>query len=115
MNAETLLYVAIEDGFNELNDIKDVEQRKARVDELTKLMDRAIEMEKNDNEQALKKQQMVEEKRDRLVKNIIAGVGIVLPVVVTVWGTLATFAFEKDDSITTIMGRGFVNKLLPKK
>lgn len=127
MNVETLLYEVLEEGFNELNDMSNgSDERKAKVDELVKFMDRAIEMEKIDvdcknkekaleNEQIFKQQQMIDEKRDRLVKNVISVAGVVLPLAVTVWGTIASFKFEKEDSISTIMGRGYIQKLLPKK
>ena len=58
---------------------------------------------------------MDEEKKDRLVKNIITAAGIVLPLVITVWGTKVSLKFEEEGTFTTIMGRGFINKLLPKK
>ena len=127
MNIETLLYEAIENAFNELNEMDNgSEERKAKVDELAKLMDRAIEMEKIDvdcknkekaldNEQVFKQQQMIDEKHDRLVKNVISVAGIVLPLAITVWGTIVSFNFERNDSISTIMGRGYIQKLLPKK
>ena len=127
MNVETLLYEAIEEAFNELNDMENgSEERKAKVEELAKLMDRAIEMEKIDVdcknkekalevEQNFKQQQMIDEKHDRLVKNVISVAGVVLPLAVTIWGTIASFNFEKEDSISTIMGRGYIQKLLPKK
>ena len=127
MNIETLQYDAIETDFEKLADEKmSSEERRATVDELTKLMDRAIEMEKvtNDcrdktevrmNDQAVKLQQLEDEKKDRLVKNAMSAAGIVLPLLVTIWGTKASFNFEKEGTITTIMGRGFIQKLLPRK
>ena len=63
----------------------------------------------------LKVKQIEEEKKDRLVKNCLTAAGIVIPVWVTIWGTLKTLEFEKTGTVTTIMGRGFINKLLPKK
>lgn len=52
---------------------------------------------------------------DKLVRNVISVAGIVLPLYVTAWGAYASFEFEREDTITTTMGRGFLNKLLPKK
>ncbi len=63
----------------------------------------------------LKQKQMQEDRRDRLIKNILAGAGIVIPSILTIWGTLKSLEFEKEGTVTTIMGRGFINKLLPKK
>lgn len=109
------------------------EQHKSLVDAIAKLEDRSIEMERvaqdaNDKEKArerelkndilehnLKCEQMDDERKDRVVKNILTGLGIVLPIGLTVWGTKASFKFEKDGIITTTMGRGFVNRLFGKK
>lgn len=102
------------------------ESYKAVVDGVTKLTDRAIEIDKLNAEvearaeaqkfeNELKLKQMKEERVDRIVKNVITGVSIILPIVVTVWGTKASFEFEKEGTVTTIMGRGFINKLLPGK
>ena len=66
-------------------------------------------------EQEFKLKQATEERKDRITKNCIAVAGIVVPTVVTIWGTKRSFEFEKEGTITTIMGRGFINKLLPKK
>lgn len=127
MNIEHLLYDEIETEFEKLRD-KDPgsDEHKAIVDELVKLMDRAIEMEKvnndcddktevRENDRAMKQQQLDDEKKDRLIKNIIGVAGIVLPLMVTIWGTKVSLKFEEEGTFTTIMGRGFINKLLPKK
>lgn len=109
------------------------DEYRAAADTLAKLVDRSIEMErvnqdsidkaatrernvKNDIlEHNLKCEQMAEEHTDRLVKNILAAAGIILPICLTIWGTKASFRFEKDGVITTTMGRGFINRLLGKK
>lgn len=127
MSIEHLLYDEMETEFEKLRELTPgSDEHKAIVDELAKLMDRAIEMEKvnnecvdkaeiRENEQALKKQQFEDEKRDRLIKNIISVAGIALPLMVTIWGTKVSLKFEEEGTFTTIMGRGFINKLLPKK
>lgn len=127
MNIETLLYDEIETEFEKLRTTEcGSEQYKVTVDGLTKLMDRAIEMEKVNNdcedkaatresEQNFKSQQLADDKKDRLIKNIISASGVVLPLILTIWGTKVSLEFEKEGTFTTIMGRGFINKLLPKK
>lgn len=85
------------------------------ADTVSKLMDKRIEMDRVKNEQLYKERQLEDEKKDRLVKNLLGAAGIVLPLIVTIWGTKASMAFEKEETFTTIMGRGFINKLLPKK
>lgn len=84
-------------------------------DTVAMLTDRKIEMEKVKNEQLFRAQQLKDEKKDRLIKNIIGAAGVVLPLIVTIWGVKVSLKFEEEGTFTTIMGRGFVNKLLPKK
>lgn len=102
------------------------ESYKAAVDGLTKLVDRAVEIDKTEMENAtkieaqniendLKALQIKEDNLDRWVRNGIAIAGIIVPSVLTVWGTLKSFKFEETGTVTTILGRGFINKLLPKK
>lgn len=115
-NIETLLHEEIADRFNELNGMKaGTPEFKETVDSVAKLMDRAIEIERLDNEIEDKAETQKEEKKDRLIRNIIAAAGVIIPTLVTVWGTKKSFEFEKEGTITTIMGRGFLQKLLPKK
>lgn len=114
---------------NELELLSDREigtdQYKITVDGITKMMDRKIELIKfeaecaqkdavrdlNQMEYELKRQQLQADKRDRLIKNIISCVGIGLPLLVTIWGTIVSLNFEKEGVVTTGAGRGFVNKL----
>lgn len=123
MEIETMLHKQLATELNELKNAEvGSEQRRATVDEMTKLMDRAIKMEElgiereaKENDRLLKIQQMDEDRKDRLVKNCMTAAGIILPVMLTVWGTLTSLKFEEEGTVTTIVGRGFVNKLLPKK
>ena len=55
-----------------------------------------------------------EEKKDRKWKNGISVAGIVVPIVVTVWGTLKTLKFEETGTVTTNAGRSFMNRLFKK-
>jgi hypothetical protein len=127
MEIKTILLEEIEDELNDLAGLDlGSDEYKVGVDGVAKLMDRAIEMEKiereskdkvdeRENENRYRKNQDKLETRDRLIKNCIAVAGIVIPTVVTIWGTNKSLKFEEDGTITTIMGRGFINKLLPKK
>lgn len=127
MNVQTLLYDAIETDFEELDKMEvGTDKYLKTVDGLTKLVDRAIEMEKFDterddknnqmkSEENLKVSQFKEDKKDRFVRNCIAVAGLVVPAIITIWGTVKSLNFEKEGTVTTIVGRGFINKLLPKK
>ena len=127
MNIEDQLRKEISSELEKLGEMEvGSEQYKTTVDGLAKLMDRAIEAEKfeierqdkaktQEIENSMKLKQMKDENKDRLIRNIIAGAGILIPAGLTVWGTVKSFQFEEKGTITTIIGRGFVNKLLPKK
>ena len=126
-NIETLLHEEIQDGFDALSRMeRGTEIHKTTVDEVAKLFDKAIEIEKieieakekakaREIEESIKLAQIEEDRKDRRVKNGIAVGGIVLPLAVTIWGTFKTLKFEEEGTVTTIMGRGFINKLIPKK
>lgn len=119
MGVRELLIDEVVSELRIMNDITSgCDQHKQTADVAVKLMDRLIEFEKlynERNEYKLKLRQFEEDKKDRLIKNCIAVAGIIVPVGVTIWGTLKSFEFEKEGTITTMMGRGFINKLLPKK
>lgn len=127
MKIETMLHNEIQNEFEELKRMQlGDEAYRTTVDGLAKLIDRAIEIDKfnaehqeridaREIENDLKLKQMAEEKKDRVVKNGLTLAGVIVPVGVTIWGTLKTLKFEETGTVTTMMGRGFINKLLPKK
>lgn len=115
---------------SELDNLKPLivgsEEHEIAVDTVLKLIDRAVELEKieadGENKTAqreadldVKYDQMHEDRKGRRTRTVIDILGLIIPTAVTVWGTMASFKFEKTDNITTIMGRGFINNLLPKK
>lgn len=105
------------------------ETYKTTVECVSKLIDKQNEIDKIELETM--KQQLSEQKesdritrekeldelnkKDQFIKNMISIGSIIIPVFVTVWGTYKTLRFEETGTVTTIMGRGFINKLLPKK
>lgn len=123
MNIEEQLRKTVQSELSELEGIEvGSEAYKIAVDGITKLADRVLEFDTRastkalaEAEQSLKQKEMDEEKKDRVIRNGITVVGIVLPLIVTIWGTLRSFEFEKEGTVTTLMGRGFINKLLPRK
>lgn len=124
MTLKTLLREEIKDELTELNKMDvGTEEYKVTVDGIVKLVDRVNEIERSENERLdkaesreiehdLKLQQMRDEKKDRLIKNVLTGVSIVSGVTVAVWGTIVSMKFEKEDSFTSLLGRGWVNKTI---
>lgn len=127
MNKELLLDGAIESGFEDLKGMTaGSKEYNLAVESIAKLIDKSNDIEKfyfesgekvdgREFDESFKKTQAEKEDRDRKIRNGIAIAGIAVPSIITIWGTLKSFKFEQTGTITTIMGRGFVNKLLPKK
>ena len=160
MNIENLLHDEIVRELATLDDMEvGTDSYKVTIDGVTKLVDRAIDidklnieseekkkaresgdelkkeqMEREDKfkreqlrleedfkhkqmklEEDFKRKQMEEEKKDRKVKNAIAIATLVVSNAIVIWGTCKSIKFEETGTFTTIMGRGFINKLLPKK
>lgn len=98
------------------------ETYKVAVDCVSKLIDKRNDIEKIDLEarklelSSQKERELNDyNKKDQIIKHAISIGSIVIPVFVTVWGTYKTLKFEETGTVTTIMGRGFINKLIPKK
>ena len=115
----TVKEILEEDLISELGKLRvtayDAKEYRTVADTVVGLMDKKIEFDRLEGEQLFRKQQLEEERKDRLIKNCIATAGVVLPLIVTIWGTVVSLNFEKEGTITTGIGRGFINKLLPKK
>ena len=127
MEFKTSLVEEVQEELDNLGELElGSEEYKITIDGLTKLIDRVIDIEKlesdskekvvvMENENNFKLKQMEEEQKDRLIRNGIAVAGIVIPSLITIWGTVKSLKFEEEGTITTTIGRGFINKLLPKK
>ena len=126
MSVKEQLPKVIEIQMEMLKDMKPgTEEYKNASDVLAKLLDKLNEMDRNDydywdkcetreKETELKLKQLAEDRRDHNVKNVLTGVSVVGGFVLTVWGTLKSLNFEKEGTVTTLIGRGFINKLLHK-
>ena len=127
MSIGALLETEIEEKLEKLATIEPgTDEYKVASDSVMKLLDRAIEMDKIDadrlereqiryDEKVTKQESAKDEKRSRLIDKVIMVSGIVIPAILTVWGTNKSLKFEETGTVTTIMGRGFINKLLPRK
>ena len=127
MDYMALLDDVIVDELKNLKDTKgETDEYKATVECVTKLMDRSIEIKKLTFDQTYKLSRQViddkakvkqdeEDRKDRLIKNCISIAGIVIPALITIWGTLKSLKFEQDGTVTSMAGRAFISRLFPKK
>ena len=102
------------------------EKYKTLVDGVTKLADRIIEIDKVENEHvvqidtqeqeyAIKAQQLKDEKKDRFIKNCIAVGTFVGGVLVYSLAFIASMHFEREGTLTTEGGRSSLRQLLKLK
>lgn len=127
MKNEHLLHTEIEAEMTELAKlVVGSPEYKTAVEGIVKLYGIALDIDKlnaeyNEKEAAridennLKAQELEIEKKDRLLKHILAGLGIVTGAGLTVWGTIKTLKFEIDGTVTTMAGRGFINRIFKGK
>lgn len=127
MNMKRLLCDEFKSEIEELGKMElGTDEYKVAVDGVTKLADRLIEIDKIDIshdekmeslrvDREIKEAQMKDERKDRTIKNVIAVGTTAATIGVTVWGALKTWKFEEEGTITSMFGRGFIQKLLPKK
>lgn len=127
MSIKNLLDEEIRSEIEEISKIEvGSEKHKVSVDALSKLLDKSIELDKLDAdaqekyerriaENDLKREQIKSEKRDQIAKNVLTGVSVIGGFGLTIWGTCKSLKFEETGVVTSIMGRGFIQKLLPKK
>ena len=130
MELDNLLDEQIKGGLEGLGNLDmGSEEYKSASEAITKLIDREIELKKLDSanddkrhqrlieikDRELDRKKYESDEKDRWIKNGLTAAGLIIPTIVTIWGTIKSFEFEEKGSITTIMGRGFINKLLPKK
>ena len=126
-NLKKMLHEEIENQFDGLEGIEiGSEAYRNAVDGLSKLMDREIEISKLQAEREdklesraietrLKNRQLMDDKTDKIIRNGLTAAGLVVTAGLTVWGTLKTFKFEETGTITSSIGRGFIQRLTPRK
>ena len=126
-NLKKMLHEEIENQFDGLEGIEiGSEAYRNAVDGLSKLMDREIEISKLQAEREdklesraietrLKNRQLIDDKTDKIIRNGLTAAGLVVTAGLTVWGTLKTFKFEETGTITSSIGRGFIQRLTPRK
>ena len=124
MSIRNHLVSEIEDELKELEKVQvGSEQHKNAVDSVTRLVDRVIELDKQayesamkdraiENDQIIKEEQLKNDKRDKIAKNLITIGGSVLTGAALVTATIFSIWFEKDYNWTNEGGRNAIRELL---
>ena len=127
MSIDTMLREEIQDEIAGLGKLRlGSEEYKTTVDGVTKLLDKANELKKiyadardraesREIEIQFKTEQMQDDKKDRIVKNILTALSIGGGFVLTVWGANKSWKFEETGTVTNGPGREFMKKLFRMK
>lgn len=124
MDIKTLMEAEIEERLNDLKEMEvGTDEHEATLNEIAKLVDRKIEMDKLDVERAdkielrqyeidLKERQMKEEKTGRWTRDITNWVNLGIGAGLLIWGTFVSINFEREGTFTTTAGRKNVQRVL---
>ena len=127
MRIEELLKNEICEDLENLRDIEfGSDEYKVGIDAVTKLIDREAELrrievdrlekiESRKADEEFKAKQIKENRIEKIIGYVINVAGIVIPVVVTIWGTKVSLKFEEEGTVTTTAGRNFFSRLFSKK
>ena len=101
----TRLYKRMTELDPDSKEYEDVEEK------YLKMVAQKLEIEKHEASVAQTEKQMKADRKDRVWRNIIEGGRVVLPLGVTVMGTLLAYTFEAKGVIPVSFGKKFVDKL----
>lgn len=117
---------------DQLDGLSHLDQKSDEFNEATKsvcsLMDRMIDIRKFESECAikeseldnksreldLKEQSLSNEKKRHIIDTALKTAGFAATTTLTIWGTIKTFQFEETGSITSNVGRKFIDKLIKR-
>lgn len=115
MSIPTKLEIEIDDTFEAMATMdKGSEPYKVAADGIGKLLDRAIEIERLEDEREERKHAHKKEQIDFYVDTGLKLLKIGAEAGLVVWGTILCLNFEKTGTVTTRVGGGFLNALRPK-
>jgi hypothetical protein len=114
MKIDTKLAVEIDDELNAMAHMeKGSEKYKVTADGVVKLLDKAIEIERLENEREEKEAARKERRREHTIDTVVKAVGFGTTTILTIWGTIVCLNYERTGTITTVFGKGFIRGLLP--
>lgn len=127
MSMEDLLRTEVKANLENMKDLElGSKEYESAVESTCKLVDRVISIDRNADDYDLKDKareadievkniQLEKDKRNQMIQNGITVGSIVVSTAVTIWGTLASFKFEKERHCYNNFRSTVISKLLPKK
>lgn len=114
MSIDTKLLVEIDDDFEVMAHMeKGSPEHKVLLEGVDKLLAKAIEITRLEDERAEKEAARKAREREHTIDTVVKVVDIGLKTLVIGWGTVLCLNFEKTGTVTTRIGGGFLNALRP--
>ena len=119
---EKALWQDYEDACERIKKMNGTEEKyKDELEERDRLRNELIKLKQLDQEKALKKEdndiQCSRDKKDNVKDWIHIGLsvaGLVISSGLSIWGIKKTFKFDETSTVTSTLGRGFLNGVMPK-
>lgn len=127
MSTKQLLEEEIQAEIEEISKLEvGSDQHKVASEALAKLLDKYNEMDKleleyqdkydtREENSRLKEKELEQTKKDNKVKNTLTGVSVGGGLLVTIWGICKSLKFEEKGVYSSLISRGMIQKILPKK
>lgn len=127
MSTKQLLEEEIQSEIEEISKMQvGSDEHKAATEALAKLMDKYNEMDKleleyqdkydsREADRIMKEKQLEHDKKDAKVKNSLTAVSVGGGLLVTIWGICKSLKFEETGIYSSLISRGMIQKILPKK
>lgn len=105
--------------YDEINDLMKMvniqdEQYKMLLEEKDKIRNELIKLEQTQSEAKIKLEQIVAEDKREKKRNLITIGTFTVTTGVSIFGIIKTFRFDQESTITSTLGRGFLNGVIPK-
>lgn len=127
MSTKQLLEEEIQSEIEEISKMQvGSDEHKAATEALAKLVDKYNEMDKleleyqdkydsRETDRIMKEKQLEHDKKDAKVKNSLTAVSVGGGLLVTIWGICKSLKFEETGIYSSLISRGMIQKILPKK
>lgn len=108
MEISKILEERIKNNLQTLSSLSpDTDEYAKIIDNTSKLISKYIEIIKE-------KDQTKSDHIHKFIDHGITLIGIIIPAGLTVWGIMTSLVFEEKGTISSIVGRGLFNKIIPK-
>lgn len=91
--------------------ITDPKEREERINYIAKMIEKSIELEKVNDGKKNDKWKFAIDIGDKLIGHAITAVGKGMSLAVVIWGTKVILEFEETGSVTSVVGRGYVQAI----